>query len=171
MIFVNIMGIIHDMLEGNSSVFSKKMYLNSTLGVISMIFFRSFIFVLKGIFSFKLKDFLTSISIVLFILSIYYLFQIQTESIKGNFKIWSILSFIIWSIIYAYLSITSKFLYEGKELTKLSEREMKIYSNNANSIDKIILFFQNIIYSFFSPNIYILSIITTLYLFLTSKFI
>ena len=165
-LFTNILGILYDILEGTISSVKRKFYLNWGVKILMMLFFRSIIFIIKGFITFKKKDLLNSISLIIFVLSIYFILNFEIENLKNQFKFSAISTFIFWSITYAYISVSSDFFYEGKDLLKLSDREMKIYSNEAKLKDKLILFFQNLILSIITPHIYILSIITTLYVFL-----
>jgi hypothetical protein len=162
--FTNVLGVLFDRMEKLDDPLGGKQYLNSTIGVFSMLLFRSIFFILRGIVLLTKKDLLNSVSISIFVLSIFLLFDYQSENLGLKIKVLVLCSFCLWSIIYAYLAVTTKVFYEGKNLFKLSEKETKVYFGEATFSDKIALFFINILSSIISPPIYGLTIATVLYI-------
>ncbi|TYP71641.1 hypothetical protein [Aquimarina intermedia] len=161
LIFTNIIGIIYDLIQGTRNITKKKFYLYSSPKILMMVFIRNIISSLKFL-TLNKRLILDSLATIFFVSTIYFLINFQADNLKTKLIFLFISSFVFWSIAYAFVSITSDFFYNGNP-TKFSEKELKIISGEATLIDKIILFFQNLLASLLSFNIYILAGITTTY--------
>ncbi len=73
-----------------------------------------------------------------------------------------IFSFIGFAIIYALLAAFTTVLYRKKSLFYLSPLESKILHQKATILERLSVFFMNLISSIFAPPVYILAGIATL---------
>lgn len=171
LIFTNIFGILYDYLEGINNRMKRKFYFDSIPQIIYILFFRNVVYVLSFL-NFKKKNIFNSLSIIIFIISIYFLLEIRIEY-HIKLSVLYGLSLILWAIIYSYLAISTKFLYEGNisQGKELTGRELRIFSDTASVQDKFIIFFTSLVLSLFSKNIYIISIITVFYIYVVVKII
>ena len=160
-IFVNLIGVIYDIWYGRASPLHEKGYINSIFGIIWQLFFRNFylfFFVRIGI-----KYIIDLISVHLFIITIYFMVDYQSKLIETDVftLMWG--CFLIWSIVWSYISVTSSFLYLGHEHNlKSNSREERIYYNKANFSDMFIVFLVNFFSSVIAMNIYINASITSI---------
>ena len=161
LIFTNIIGIIYDSIQGTRDITKKKFYLYSSSKTLMMLFIRNIINSLR-LLTFNKRMILDSLATIFFVATIYFLIEYQADNLKTELIFLFISSFVFWSIAYAFVSVTSDFFYDGNSM-KSSEREMRIVTREATLTDKIILFFQNLIASLLSFNIYVLAGITTAY--------
>lgn len=161
LIFTNIIGIIFDTIQGARSATNKKFYLYSPGKTLMMVFFRNIINSLKFL-TFGKRMISDSFATIFFIVTIYFLIDYQAENLKTELIFLFISSFVFWALAYSFISVTSDFFYHGNPI-KSSERELKILSRKATLSDKVTLFFQNVLASLLSFNIYILAGITTAY--------
>jgi hypothetical protein len=176
LVFTNIIGIIFDLLRAGQSSIYRKGYVNSTLGVISMVFFRNIAEFFSALFLITTspKKFLAEstfkiLRILIFIIIIYYLIDFQHDTINKELIHLLIVAFVFWAITYSYMSVTSNFLYINDN--KKTERELRMSEGIASDSDKIALFFLNLIASPLTIHIYLLALITTVYTYFIGNWI
>jgi hypothetical protein len=184
LLFTSIFGVLYDYTYSfRQSITERKIYLMSLKGIISQLFLRTIIIVLfyiPNFFTLKSIRYLRMfLEVSIFALCIFALVHIKTNdlnfifsfTLKNNFLILYIYCFFVWSIVYAWIAITSKYFYLGKSVSDLSNLELKMLYSSATLYDKIKLFLFNVTLSITHTFILILSLITAGYVYLTAYLI
>jgi O-antigen ligase len=117
-------------------------------GIILMFFFRNIVECFFSLFFLKVeirKTFFTIFEIIIFNITIYYLIDYNHKILNKELMNIYIISFLFWAITISYISVESNFLYHNDNVK--NERELRIIEGIATKSDKMILFFQNFIFS------------------------
>lgn len=168
LIFTNIIGVVYDWIRAGQSIMYRKRYVNSTLGIVLMIFVRNISELYEALFfiyhspeNLFLKSTTKIVEISVFVLTIYYMIDYHNENRNNELIHLGIVAFVFWAITYSYMSVTSNFLYLNDNIK--NDRELRMSEGTASKSDKTSLFFLNLITSPLSVHIYVLALITTFY--------
>ena len=173
-IFTNIFGVLYDYSYAMKSMSFIRPYQKTIIGVISMLFFRSIILIFANlqmaIFN-KIGYLIYVFEIILFNVFVFLIIHshIHYPESKEFYKLFIFCGFM-WILIYSYLA-TKWSSYFNMPVEQLSEKELRILHNEASISDKISIFFSNLIISCYTWYIYILGLVTTLYVYFVSAII
>lgn len=182
LIFTNIFGILYDYTWGLKSMSHRKPYLTSTSGIIKIIFLRNIILIIDTFLMTLFKKrgyFKFFFEIIFFIAGIYFIIHIHVNYHDQGFlgsnyydtKFLGASCLILWVLIYSWIAATSKFFYWNQQDEQLSEKELKIMNSEASFFDKLSVFFKTFYSSFLTWPIYIIAILTMLYVYLVNAII
>lgn len=181
LIFTNVFGVLYDYTYSLKSISFRKRYLTSISSVTMMIFFRNIIMLIQAfLMMFRkrgyFKFFIELIFFIAGMFSIIHVYinyhdQVFLGSNYYDTKFLGASCLILWVLIYSWIAATSRFFYWDKQDEQLSEKELKILNSEASFSDKISIFFKNFYLSFLTLPIYVIVILTMLYVYLINAII